>query len=518
MFTSIKKTLLPEREFYAPDFIGELHFQCSRIVPLASLICLFAWLNYIKIDSQLFPGETSIQYLRYGLTLVALCVFLFYFVPYFKRRSMWLLFCLGLYLVTATGVLTGLTKGDPIYMAGYILVIMIPVVVPLRSYLIWCLIIVSIAVFFIVGLGKGMEISSVKDQYKFTDLATTVFFALLFAYILDRIRFKSWEKSQQVQDQKVHIQAEKEKTDVIISEARNIISNVLEASKILGDFSQNINSTISQQLKLFEQSKSVGMDLLSSFNEIEKETMKQVKSSSHGKNLIERLISELSQTAESSKTARESANNIAQLSNECNRNLEYASTAIEKLREESSRIEEISNTINEIADKTNLLSLNASIESARAGEHGRGFAVVADEISKLAETSISSAKEIGSIIHLSVNRIKEASAQVIQTTQSLAKIIDYLESNRSFLITLESLITTEDEDVQTLIAHIEGFHIFSQLIGGLSKKSSDEVSLSQDIISRINDFYLHLSSMSDKLMNLSNSLGEHMDNLQKTIR
>jgi methyl-accepting chemotaxis protein len=71
---------------------------------------------------------------------------------------------------------------------------------------------------------------------------------------------------------------------------------------------------------------------------------------------------------------------------------------IRKSNEATKRIEEISQTITGIAKQTNLLSLNASIESARAGEAGRGFSVVATEIQKLAEESTKSAQEIGSII------------------------------------------------------------------------------------------------------------------------
>jgi len=518
MIRALKKIILPDRENYPDTFAGELHFQCSRIVLPASLICLFAWLNYINIDRRLYPDEHMIILFRYGLTLVSLIVLICYFVPSLKKQSMWLLFLLGLYLEIATGIITGLAKGDPIYMGGYILVLLIPVVVPLSTYLIWFLVLISVAVFFIVGLGGGMELTGMRDQYKFTDLTTAVFFVLFFAYILGRIRYRSWEKSNQVQEHKVKLQAENERTEIIISNARSLVANVLEASNLLSDFSKQINSTITQQSRLFDQSKGVGLDLLNSFHEIKKETKKQLDATTMGKDLIEQLIKEFSHTADSSRSARDSAKQITELSTECNKNLEYANRVIEKLREESSRIEEISNTINEIADKTNLLSLNASIESARAGEHGRGFAVVADEISKLADTSISSAKEIGQIIHLSVDRIKEASMQINETTLSLKKIIDYLEYNRSFLNQLETLISTEDKDVQSLINHIEGFHVFSNLIDELSEKSVYEVSLSQDIVVKINDFYTHLSTMSDRLLGLANSLTGNMESLQQTIQ
>ncbi|MCI4663710.1 MAG: PAS domain S-box protein [Neomegalonema sp.] len=83
--------------------------------------------------------------------------------------------------------------------------------------------------------------------------------------------------------------------------------------------------------------------------------------------------------------------------------------AMREIQSSAVKINEIVETIGEIANQTNMLAFNAAIEAARAGEHGFGFSVVADEVRKLAEKSSSATKDITRLINVTVEQIREGS-------------------------------------------------------------------------------------------------------------
>lgn len=190
--------------------------------------------------------------------------------------------------------------------------------------------------------------------------------------------------------------------------------------------------------------------------------------------------------------------------------------SILELKEQSSAITEIVHAINDIAEETNLLSLNASIEAARVGDAGRGFAVVAEEIRKLSDQCLASAGQIEAIvkeISAKTNDVVEIATQaetvvssqagaVEQTTNSFRQIDEQVES----LIEALNTITTDVADMnssrnETLEA-ITSISAVSAETAACTSSVSDSAGTQQSAIANLDQASLNLRNKAEQLVEI----------------
>lgn len=126
---------------------------------------------------------------------------------------------------------------------------------------------------------------------------------------------------------------------------------------------------------------------------------------------------------------------------------ESVTTAMERLQTQTSEVVKITEIIVGISDQTNFLALNASIESARAGEAGRGFAVVADQIRQLAEETKNSTENITRIIN-------ELDSNAKAVMKSVKLSVDAAESQNEAIVTAADSVEALDRNIELLLGDI----------------------------------------------------------------
>lgn len=303
----------------------------------------------------------------------------------------------------------------------------------------------------------------------------------------------------------------------VVAEVQSAVVDVSTAIQQMSAATDTMSINIQQQAASSEEVSATTEEILAGSEGIAKQTVAQSDSLNKLVQKMDGLSLMMDNVSEEIKKAVNLTEDYSEKSGTGAGLLEEMNGSMKRVFDGSHEIEKIITIISEISEQINLLSLNASIEAARAGDHGKGFAVVADEISKLAEQTAASLKQIHDIIRSNNEEIHSGLSHVEQIIKLLSEIIEGFSSMRNMLDHLSRFVASQLNTRDDVLGTVQEVQQLSDQINSSSqeqKTALDEISRS---IASINEISQTNAASSRQMSGVTQQIGELSDNLSSKV-
>ncbi|MFG6489041.1 methyl-accepting chemotaxis protein [Roseateles sp. BYS78W] len=191
----------------------------------------------------------------------------------------------------------------------------------------------------------------------------------------------------------------------------------------LNQMCEQLGNTVGEVMLVADSIRTASAEIASGNQDLSQRTEQTASSLEVTSSSMGQLTGTVRQSAENAQTANQLATSAADVAHRGGSVVQQVVDTMNDIASSSKRIADIIGVIDDIAFQTNILALNAAVEAARAGEQGRGFAVVAGEVRSLAGRSAAAAKEIKTLIGVSVERVESGARHVQEAGSTMGEIV-----------------------------------------------------------------------------------------------
>ncbi len=246
---------------------------------------------------------------------------------------------------------------------------------------------------------------------------------------------------------------------------------------------EDVNMSMSEQNSVIEETKQKLSEILFSIDKISKNVSSQASFVDQTSSSIDEVVGSIDSVTQVTKEANTLSDQLVEVASEGRGAVDESIEAIKEIEEYSIKVNEIVQLISQIAQKTNMLAMNAAIEAAHAGTAGKGFAVVAEEVRKLAEDTDVGVKEIISHIETMTDKVDNGVTLTENVGVSLGKITEDINKTTAMIQQIANSMQEQNAGAQEVLSSVGSLVKSTHEIKDLAieeKESSEEITKSMD--------------------------------------